>query len=440
MDIIDILNKKRKGKKLTKEEILFFIDGITKGSVADYQASAMLMAICIQGMTDEETADLTHFMTYSGDVLDLSEIEGIKVDKHSTGGVADTTTLVLAPICAALGLNVIKMSGRGLGHTGGTIDKLESIPGYNVSLTKEEAIKQVKKHGIALFGQTSDLAPADKILYALRDVTGTVESIPLIASSIMSKKFAAGSDAIVLDIKVGSGAFMKNTKDAEKLAHIMIESGKRLGKKVTAVLTNMDAPLGDYIGNSLEVMESTKILKGEGKGSDLYEVSLTLATHMLLNGKIYQTPEEARENIVRVIEDGRAFSKFKELVRIQGGDERAIDDTSLLPLSKKVTTFKAERSGYIYSYDNLAIGRASCETGAGRKTKEDIVDPGAGIVMKKRVGDKVEMGETIALIYTEDRDRIRNCLEIMEEAVDIRDTKPEKKPLIYGIYDGEMFI
>ena len=418
MDFVDLIIKKRDNKKLSKDEINYFVKGVTDNTIPDYQISSMLMAIYLNGMDIEETSQLTMAMTNSGKTLDLSSIKGIKVDKHSTGGVGDTTTLVLAPLTASLGLPVIKMSGRGLGHTGGTLDKLESIPNFNVALSEEQAFLQVEKNGIALMSQTSDLAPADKSLYALRDVTGTVENISLIASSIMSKKLAAGSDAIVLDVKFGNGAFMKNIDDAEKLATTMIGIGKHLGKNITAFLTNMNEPLGMHIGNSLEVIEAIEILKGNIDGA-LKDVSLALGSEMLVLGE---------ENI----NNHKGLEKFRELITLQGGNPNVIDDYSLFQQPKESLEVKAEKDGYISHIDTDNIGRASVATGAGRLTKTDKIDYSAGIIMKKRLGDAVKSGEVIATVYSSTTEKCKKASEIIKQAVVIGE-KPEKQPLIYKI-------
>ncbi len=358
MDFQDIIIKKRDKQKLTKEEIFFFIQGVTDGSLPDYQISALLMAILLNGMDAEETAQMTMEMAHSGALFDLSSLPGFKVDKHSTGGVGDTTTLILAPLVASLGVPVVKMSGRGLGFSGGTIDKLESIPGFQVGVTEEDALTYGKTSHLVLMSQTDNLTPADKKLYALRDVTGTVDSIPLIAASIMSKKIAAGADGIVLDVKCGSGAFMKTQKDAEALAHIMVEMGQHVGRKVTAIISGMDQPLGMYIGNSLEVMEAMEVLKGNVKG-DLLEVSLLLGAHMLLLAGRVQTEAEGKALLQQQIDNGAGIAKFRELLIQQGGNPAIIEQPDLLPLSPCSLEVKAEKSGYLTHMDTAKIGRAS---------------------------------------------------------------------------------
>lgn len=432
MNFVDLIIKKRDKSELTTEEINFFIRGVTDKSIPDYQISAMLMAICINGLSEKETVDLTMAMTYSGNVLDLSGIDGFKIDKHSTGGVADTTTLILAPLTASLGLPVIKMSGRGLGHTGGTLDKLESIPGFNVNLSMETAVNQVNKNHIVIMGQTEDLAPADKYLYALRDVTGTVESMPLIASSIMSKKLAGGADGIVLDVKCGKGAFMKNIDDARALAYEMIKLGKNLNKKAVALITNMDEPLGMNIGNSFEVIEAIEILKGQKEGA-LKEVSLALGSEMLIIGGIAQNKEQARKMLEENIRNLKGLYKLSELISLQGGISTVINNYTLFPQRMCKSALISEKEGYIEEIDALLIGQAASETGAGRKTKDSPIDYGAGIMLKKRVGDKVSKGEILARIFAENNEMCENAKNIINEAIKISDIKPVKKPLIYEI-------
>ncbi len=403
MRAVDIILKKRNGQKLTKEEIDFLIEGYTKGSIEDYQMSAFTMAVYFQGMDYEEATYLTLAMLHSGDVLDLSKINGIKVDKHSTGGVGDKTSLVVAPLVASLGIKFAKMSGRGLGHTGGTLDKLESIPGYNISLSEDKFIKQVNDIGIALIGQTADLAPADKKLYALRDVTATVESIPLIASSIMSKKLASGADVICLDVKVGSGAFMKTEEEATKLAKLMVEIGKNCGKKMTAVLTNMDEPLGFAIGNALEVIEAIDTLNGSGP-KDFKELCLTIASHLVLDAKKATTLEEARSLCEENIKNKKALATLASLVHAQGGDETYIYHPEKFTKTKYCFEVKASNSGYIHHMDALAFGNAAMLLGAGRAKLTDFIVHSVGIVLEKKVGDFVETGDTLAKIYANKED------------------------------------
>ena len=430
MNFVDSIIKKRDGGKLTKEEIAFFVKGVTDGTLPDYQISALLMAIFLKGMDTEETAQLTMEMAHSGGMFDLSALAGCKVDKHSTGGVADTTTLILAPLVASVGVPVVKMSGRGLGFSGGTIDKLESIPGFRVDVTEEEALRFAKESGIVLMSQTDNLTPADKKLYALRDVTGTVDSIPLIAASIMSKKIAAGADAIVLDVKCGSGAFMKNAADAERLAGIMADMGRHVGRRVTAVISSMAQPLGMYIGNSLEVMEAIEVLKGN-VGGDLLEVSLTLGANMLLLAERVQSEEEGKALLLENIRNGKGLAKFKELLIQQGGDVRVIADYSLLPLAEEKWEVKATKSGYLTRMDTAMIGRASQETGAGRMFKGQPLDFGAGIVMKKRTGDVIATGETLAVVYSKRREKCQSAADFLQKAITIEAAPlTEQTPLI----------
>ncbi|PTK03432.1 MULTISPECIES: pyrimidine-nucleoside phosphorylase [Mammaliicoccus] len=403
MRMVDVIAKKRDGKELTKEEIEFFVKGYTAGDIPDYQASSLAMAIYFQDMTDEERANLTMAMVESGDQIDLSEIEGIKVDKHSTGGVGDTTTLVLAPLVAALDVPVAKMSGRGLGHTGGTIDKLEAVEGFHVEISEQEFIDLVNKDKVAVIGQTGNLTPADKKLYGLRDVTGTVNSIPLIASSIMSKKIAAGADAIVLDVKTGAGAFMKTIEDSELLAHAMVKIGNNVGRNTMAIISDMSQPLGRAIGNGLEVKEAIDTLKGEGP-EDLTELVLTLGSQMVVLAKKAETLDEAREKLLEVIYNGKALEKFKVFLENQGGDGSVVDDVTKLPQAQYTFEVKAETSGYVSHIVADEIGVASMLLGAGRATKDDIIDLAVGLVLNKKVGDKVEAGESLVTIYANQED------------------------------------
>lgn len=398
MRMVDLIVKKQNGKELTTEEIQFFVKGYTDGSIPDYQASALAMAIYFQNMTDQERADLTMAMVNSGETIDLSAIEGIKVDKHSTGGVGDTTTLVLAPLVAALGVPVAKMSGRGLGHTGGTIDKLEAIEGFHVELSKDEFIKLVNRDKVAVIGQSGNLTPADKKLYALRDVTGTVNSIPLIASSIMSKKIAAGADAIVLDVKTGAGAFMKTDEDAVNLAKAMVRIGNNVGRQTMAVISDMSQPLGFAIGNALEVQEAIDTLRGEGP-EDLNELVLTLGSQMVVLAKKAGTLEEARTKLQEVMKNGKALEKFKEFLSNQGGDASVVDDPSKLPQAAYKIDVPAKEAGVVSEIVADEIGVAAMLLGAGRATKEDEIDLAVGIMLRKKVGDKVEKGEPLVTLY-----------------------------------------
>ncbi|APA04705.1 MULTISPECIES: pyrimidine-nucleoside phosphorylase [Bacillus] len=398
MRMVDLIVKKQNGKELTTEEIEFFVKGYTDGSIPDYQASALAMAIYFQDMTDQERADLTMAMVNSGETIDLSAIEGIKVDKHSTGGVGDTTTLVLAPLVAALGVPVAKMSGRGLGHTGGTIDKLEAIEGFHVELSKDEFIKLVNRDKVAVIGQSGNLTPADKKLYALRDVTGTVNSIPLIASSIMSKKIAAGADAIVLDVKTGAGAFMKTDEDAVNLAKAMVRIGNNVGRQTMAVISDMSQPLGFAIGNALEVQEAIDTLRGEGP-EDLNELVLTLGSQMVVLAKKAETLEEARTKLQEVMKNGKALEKFKEFLSNQGGDASVVDDPSKLPQAAYKIDVPAKEAGVVSEIVADEIGVAAMLLGAGRATKEDEIDLAVGIMLRKKVGDNVEKGEPLVTLY-----------------------------------------
>lgn len=422
MRMYDIIDRKKNGEELTKSEIEYFVGGFTRGEIPDYQASALLMAIWFCGMNDRELADLTLSMAHSGDMINLDAVDGFTVDKHSTGGVGDKTTLIVAPAVAACGGKVAKMSGRGLGFTGGTIDKLESIPGFNTSVGEKEFIDNVNKIGLCIAGQTGEIAPADKKIYALRDVTATVDSIPLIASSIMNKKLAAGSKGIVLDVKCGSGAFMKTYEDAKLLAEKMTAIGQRAGRKTVALITNMDIPLGRAVGNALEVKEAVKILKNEQK-DELYEVSVALAAHMLslVNSKdIYEC-----EKMIRLaIENGSAFEKLKEAVGAQGGDISYIDDTSKFIDASVCIEYKAEKSGYINKIDAQKIGRASVLLGAGREKKDDVIDFGAGIYLCKKTGDEVREGDTVARLYTNKNEYADSALAVIKEAFDYSQKKP----------------
>lgn len=435
MRMIDIIEKKKHGEELSKDEIKFFIDGYVDGSIPDYQASALLMAIYFNKMTEQETLDFTLAVRDSGDVVDLSQIQGIKVDKHSTGGVGDKTTLVIAPIVAALGAKMAKMSGRGLGHTGGTVDKMESIPGMQTSIETEDFINQVNEIGVSVIGQTGNLAPADKKLYALRDVTSTVDSIPLIACSIMSKKLAAGNDAILLDVKTGSGAFMKTLDDAIELAKEMVSIGDNAKKSTIALITEMDIPLGHNIGNILEVKEAVETLKGEGPG-DLTEVCIELAANLLYMADI-DTLENTRELVKKSIEDNSAYNKFLEFVEAQGGDISYIEDLSKFDETKIAHEVKIQESGYIEDMDTEKIGIASVILGAGRKNLEDEIDFASGIRLEKKTGDEITKGDTIAILYTNDESSIKDAEELVLKAYKVSENKPELKPLILARVDKD---
>lgn len=431
MRMYDIIKKKRDGGELTQQEIDFFIKGYVDGSIPDYQASALCMAIFYSGMNERETADLTLAMAHSGDTVDLSRFGRLTADKHSTGGVGDKTTLIVAPIVASLGCIMAKMSGRGLGHTGGTIDKLESIEGFNTALSPEAFFSQVEKTGLAVVGQTGNLTPADKKLYALRDVTATVDSIPLIASSIMSKKLAAGAHTIILDVKCGSGAFMKTPDDAEALAREMVKIGNNCGRNTAAVITNMDRPLGNNIGNSLEVIEAIEVLKGNGP-EDLKAVCLALATQIVALSKGL-SEADARQLAEDALCSGKALSKFKEWISSQGGNSDWIDNPELFPKAQYSYDIKATANGYISEMDAEAIGTASVILGAGRETANDTIDMSAGIILNKKTGDKVAEGETLATLHSNNKSSFKGAEAKFLKAVKIADTELAEQPLIFGI-------
>lgn len=420
MRMVDIIAKKRDGHALTKEEIEFFIKGYTNGEIPDYQASSLAMAIFFQDMNDEERANLTMAMVESGDQIDLSAIEGVKVDKHSTGGVGDTTTLVLGPLVAALDIPVAKMSGRGLGHTGGTIDKLEAVEGFHVEISEEDFVKIVNEDKLAVIGQTGNLTPADKKLYALRDVTGTVNSIPLIASSIMSKKIAAGADAICLDVKTGAGAFMKTEEDAEQLAHAMVKIGNNVGRNTMAIISDMSQPLGFAIGNALEVKEAIETLRGEGP-EDLTELVLTLGSQMVVLAGKAESLDEARTKLQEVIDNGKVLEKFKTFLANQGGDASVVDDVTKLPQAEYVIEVPAKASGVVSKIVADEIGVASMLLGAGRATKEDVIDLAVGLMLRKKVGDKVEAGESLVTIYA-NRDNVEDVMNKIYDNIEIADS------------------
>ena len=430
MRMYDILAKKRDGGILTDEEIQFFIDGYVSGAIPDYQASALLMAIFLKGMTPHETAALTRSMAQSGDLVDLSSIDGIKVDKHSTGGVGDKTTLIVAPVVASLGVRVAKMSGRGLGHTGGTVDKLESIPGFRTTLDREAFFDVVRRVGVSVIGQSGNLAPADKKLYALRDVTATVNSIPLIASSIMSKKIAAGSDRILLDVKTGSGAFMKTLEESIALAKEMVSIGEHVGRRTVALITDMDRPLGCAIGNALEVCEACETLQGRGP-ADLTEVCIELAANMLWlaeKGELAQCRSLAKQQIA----NGEAFAKLKEMVQAQGGDTSVLDDPEKFAPPNVCYEVLAQREGFLYAMDTEKCGIASVELGAGREKKEDPIDYSAGIVLRKKVGDFVRKGEVLASFYSSEESKCRTAEQTFTQALRIQDARPKQTALIHA--------
>jgi pyrimidine-nucleoside phosphorylase len=430
---IDVIRKKRDGGELSRDEIESLINGYTNDAIPDYQASAWLMAVVLRGMTRAETAALTDAMLHSGDVLDLSSLSAKKVDKHSTGGVGDKTSLILAPLAAAAGIAVPMISGRGLGHTGGTLDKLEAIPGFNVDLSVAEFREVLEKCGCAMIGQTSEIAPADRKLYALRDVTGTVESPYLICASIMSKKLAEGIDALVLDVKTGSGAFMKSEKDAAFLAELMVETGERMGKKVVALLTDMDQPLGKMIGNSLEVVEVVDVLRGEGP-EDLRQLCIELAGWMLQLGGISESVAEGKKQSEKIIASGRALDKFRRMVELQGGDPRTIDDPKKLPQAQHTKIFSSSENGYLVSLQCEQIGNACVILGGGRERKEDSVDPTVGIVLHKKVGDAVSKGEPLATIHYNAEARAGRARQLLEESYRIADAPlSERRPLIHRV-------
>ena len=432
MTMYDLILKKKRGEELTNEEICYMISGYTKGDIPDYQMSAMMMAICFQGMTPEETKNLTLAMAESGDVLDLSEIEGIKVDKHSTGGVGDKTSLVLGPMVASLGVAVAKMSGRGLGHTGGTIDKLESFTGFTTGISKETFIKNVNEIHMAIAGQTADLAPADKKLYALRDVTGTVDQMSLIASSIMSKKLASGADAIVLDVKTGDGAFMKTLEDSKALAEAMVSIGKLAGKKMAAIISDMDQPLGNAVGNILEVKEAIDTLHGNGP-KDLEELVLTLGSYMVVAAEKAETLEEARERLALSLQNGSAFESFKKFVVAQGGSDEEVLHPEKLPVARYVEDVLCEEEGFIAKIQTEEIGRISLLLGGGRETKESAIDLTVGLVLNKKRGDKVQKGDVLATIHANDKEKLVQAKDRLRKAYAIVDTAVQNEAIIKDI-------
>ena len=431
MRMIDLIEKKKRNLALTKEEIEFIISNYVKGEIPDYQISALLMAIYFNGLNEDEQFNLTVSMLESGDKMDLSSIDGICVDKHSTGGVGDKTTLVVAPIVSACGLKIAKMSGRGLGHTGGTLDKLESIPGFNINVSLDDFYKQVKEIGIAVVGQTLNITPADKKLYALRDVTATVDNIGLIASSIMSKKLASGAHSIILDVKVGGGAFMKNEEEATKLAHALVSIGKKYGRNVEAVLTDMDHPLGEMVGNANEVIEAVETLKGRGPKS-FEELCIKLSCELLLMTNYCKDEKEAIKLIKTKLENKEALNKLREMIIYQGGDPRIIDDYSLLPSPKKIIEVKSTSEGYVSKIEALEIGLAAMLLGAGRESKEDKVDLSVGIKIVKKVSDKVNKGDTLAIIYANEKG-IDEAYNKILNAYHISKTPVQAKPIILGI-------
>ena len=432
MNMYEIITKKKQGLPLTAEEIGFFVSGVTDGSIPDYQTSALLMAICLKGMDDEETFLLTDAMTHSGDTLDLSAIEGIKADKHSTGGVGDKSTLVLAPMLACCGLKVAKMSGRGLGHTGGTIDKLESIPGFSTSMSDDDFIRTVREHGITVVGQTADLAPADKKLYALRDVTATIDNISLITSSIMSKKLACGADCLVLDVKTGSGAFMKTVDDARQLGRKMVDIGRRAGKKVGCVISDMNQPLGTHVGNAIEVNEAVETLRGRGS-EDLRHLCLVLGSVLLVNAGIAKDRAESESMLSASLDSGRALSKFMEFVTAQGGDTSVFDGERLLPVAPLSMDVLSPADGYVSSISCADVGMASLLTGAGRETKDDVLDLSAGLIVYRKVGDRVRKGDAIATVYSSDGKKLESAAAKLLDAYEFSQEETEPLRLIHEI-------
>lgn len=434
MKAVDVIIKKRDGMELSREEIEFFINGITRGSIPDYQAAAWAMAVLLNGMTERETTDLTMAMARSGEMLDLSGVVPLAVDKHSTGGVGDKTTLVVEPLVAACGLPVGKMSGRGLGFSGGTLDKMESIPGFRVNLTREEFLQKLGDEGLVLAGQSGDLAPADGKLYALRDVTGTVPSIPLIASSIMSKKIAAGAQAIVLDVKVGTGAFMETLPEARQLAELMVAIGRLSGRKVVALLSDMNQPLGNAVGNALEVKEAIDTLQGGGP-ADFWEHCLVVASHLLVVGRKAVDIDEARRMAETTLQDGIAWQQFRRLVTSQGGEVSVVDKPALLPQAPLVETVAAERSGYLLGIDAREVGETSVELGAGRARKEDPIDHAVGIVIHHKVGDHIGKGEGLFTIHANDLSKMVAARKRLLAAHQWSDHPVEPLPLFYGIVE-----
>ena len=432
MRTVDLIHRKRDGEELSTEEMKALVDGYVRNEIPDYQFSAFLMAVFYSGMTDREVSAFTEVMVGSGQTLDLSDIPGMKVDKHSTGGVGDKTSLIVAPIAAAAGVVVPMISGRGLGHTGGTLDKLESIPGFRTDLTVEQFRNMLVKHKLAFIGQTSEIAPADGKMYSLRDATATVESIPLIASSIMSKKLAVGLDALVLDVKVGSGAFMKKQVDARRLAQMMVGIGRRLDKRVQALITDMNQPLGYAIGNALEIMEVSQTLQNAGP-TDLTRLSLELAARMIFLGKIVPTLEEARELAQRKLLDGSGYRKFKEVIQAQGGNPKVLDRFELLPNATGVREIASPRAGYISGIDAELIGLASCMIGAGRDTKEDSIDPAVGVILEVKTGNKVDSGGVLCRLYYTREDNVEEAAQMIEDAFRISTNAPDERELILEV-------
>ncbi|MEN1759336.1 pyrimidine-nucleoside phosphorylase [Anoxynatronum sibiricum] len=432
MRMLDLIFKKKNGDALSKEEIQFFVQGVTHDTIPDYQTAAFLMAVCFQGMTPQETSALTEAMMHSGDTIDLSEIHGVKVDKHSTGGVGDKTTIALGPMVAACGIPVAKMSGRGLGHTGGTIDKLESFKGFQTALPISQFMNQVNEIKLAVAGQTANLAPADKKLYALRDVTGTVENVSLIASSVMSKKLASGADAIVLDVKTGSGAFMKTKEEAVNLARTMVEIGKHMGRKTVALVTDMDQPLGKSVGNILEVKEAIDVLKGQGP-KDITELCIQLGAWMLVLGERAADLDEGKTAMQKSITSGSALESMRQFIASQGGDPRYVDDPSLFDAASHLIEVASPASGIVTHIDAEGIGRAALILGAGREQKDSLIDLAVGIVLNKKVGDEVALGESMATLHVNDLSKVEESTMILRASYLIGEQAPEQNPLIYEV-------
>lgn len=434
MRAVDMILKKKRGEAMSQPEIEALINGFVKGDVPDYQMAAWMMAVCFQGMNGEETAALTDVMVKSGETADLSTLPGIKVDKHSTGGVGDTTTLVIAPLVAACGGTVAKMSGRGLGHTGGTLDKLESVPGVSIELTMEQFLSIVRDTGLCVMGQTADLVPADKLMYALRDVTGTVSSIPLIASSVMSKKIASGADAIVLDVKMGSGAFMQTLPEARALAKTMVDIGSRMGRKTVAVITDMNQPLGMAVGNGLEVKEAIELLSGKLPKTDpLYEVSMLLASHMLVLSELASDEKEAKAKLAAALESGAGLRKLKAMLAALGGDKSCIDDPESLCAVREKRDVYLDEEGYIAAMQAEKIGVAAQLLGAGRATKADSIDPAVGLVMHKRQGMQVSKAEPVATLYINDATHVEDAIAALKAAITVSAEQPNAAPMVYDV-------
>jgi pyrimidine-nucleoside phosphorylase/thymidine phosphorylase len=432
MRTVDLIHRKRDGEELSAEEIAFLVDGYTRGEIPDYQMSAFLMAVFYKGMSDPEVSTFTDLLMRSGEVVDLSSVEGIKVDKHSTGGVGDKTSLISAPLAASAGVVVPMISGRALGHTGGTLDKLEAIPGFRTNLSLDEFRQLLGEHGLAFIGQTTDVAPADGRFYALRDATATVESVPLIASSIMSKKLAVGLDAIVLDVKVGSGAFMKRQVEARRLAQMMVGIGRRMDKRVQALITDMNQPLGYAVGNALEIMEVAQTLQGAGP-EDLTELSIEIAARMIFLGKITKTLDEARDIAQRRLVDGSGYRKLKDVIAAQGGNPQVLDRFELLPNATGVREIASPRPGYVSAIEAEYIGQASQMIGAGRDTKEDVIDPAVGVILEVKVGQKVDSGAVLCRLYYTREDRLEDAAQLVEDAFRISGSAPEERQLILEV-------